>query len=104
MSPRKLNIIIAVLYALAAFCLLGMGSVRQKLEEVQAAQLETAAPEQALPAPDGQEVEALNVTKVEELEQKLTIWQVTAIILFATASLLLIFKEKLIRQLPPSAE
>ncbi|MBW3544088.1 MAG: hypothetical protein KY428_00575 [Bacteroidetes bacterium] len=109
MKARHLYMLIITLYIMAALSLLGMGSARHKLQQLQAveqAQLQdsTAAPQLAEEREESTEAEDRTTSLVQrspekqELHNKLTLWQIIAILFFAAASLLLVYKEKLVQK------
>lgn len=104
MNPRKLNIFIIVLYATAVLCMLGAGSIRQQLKEAKAIR---QAEEVQMPDASGEELQDIAMRTsspaIEALEEKLTFWQIVTLFVFAAASLLLIFKDKLTKATPPRA-
>jgi hypothetical protein len=75
--------LVVVLYTAAALSLLGVGVVREKLKDQQA--LEQAA-EGSGPSPERQ-----------ALQNKFLVWQGIAVALFGAASLLLVFRHKLVK-------
>ncbi|AHM61380.1 hypothetical protein D770_15630 [Flammeovirgaceae bacterium 311] len=102
MNPRHLNILIVVLYAIAALCLLGMGSAREKLQAYQAA--EQTELQQDGPAEQTQVQEIAKAPEEQELQGRLNLWQIIAVCFFATASLLLVLKDKLVKKKPRAQE
>ncbi|EMR02998.1 hypothetical protein [Cesiribacter andamanensis] len=84
MKNRWFIILIVVLYTAAALSLLGVGVVREKLKEQQA--LEQSA------EGGSQSVER------QTLQNKFLVWQGIAVVLFGSASLLLVFRHKLVKE------
>lgn len=106
MKARHLYIIIIILYILAALSLLGMGSARHKLQQLQAVEQSQNGDSTAAPVAAEESTVAEETTpglvkrspEKQELYNKLTLWQMIAILFFAAASLLLVYKEKLIKK------
>jgi hypothetical protein len=104
MNPRYLNIVIAVLYALAALSLLGMGRAREKLDSYQAAEQTEVRQENTAGAEPAQVQEIPTAPEELELQTRLNMWQIIAIAFFGTASLLLVLKDKLVKKKPREQE
>lgn len=101
MKLRRLNILIIILYSVAALCLLGVGSTREKLKKINVVE-QTDLSDDGVALPGQPEVVAQGISeRREELQRKLTIWQIVTLVIFATASLVLMFREKLIKAIPP---
>lgn len=83
MKNRQLIILIVVLYIASAISLLGVGIAREKLKDLRTSEQQM-------------EEERLAQER-EELQNKLLIWQGVAVVLFGSASLLLVFKNKLVK-------
>lgn len=102
MKSRHLIIIIVVLYALAALCMLGVGNVR---EELKALPVEEAVPiVEPAPVPAPAPSPGLAGTDRKDLQNKLVLWQILTLGTFAAASLLLIYREKLTKKAAPPVE
>lgn len=98
--------LIITLYTMAALSLLGMGSARHKLQQLQAVEQAQVQDNAAAPqlAEESTEAEDRTTSLVQrspekqELHNKLTRWQIIAILFFAAASLLLVYKERLVQK------
>lgn len=107
MKARHLYILIISLYILAALSLLGIGSARHKLQQLQAVEQAQLHDSTAVALPTAESTESTPAEKAapvrrspekQELHNKLTLWQIIAILFFAAASLLLVYKEKLVKK------
>lgn len=107
MKARQLYILIISLYILAALSLLGMGSARHKLQQLQAIEQAQVQDSTAVALPTAESTEHTPAEKAapvqrspekQELHNKLTLWQIIAILFFAAASLLLVYKDKLVKK------
>ncbi len=109
MKARHLNILIILFYVMAALCLLGMGSARQKLQRLQATEQRLISDSTAVSqqgdqgvSPGGSTDEVATQTPwkadKQELQDRLTRWQIIAVLLFSVASLLLVLRDRLVKK------